>query len=148
MGRIVAIDYGRRRTGVAVSDPLKLIGNALDTVPTHRLEEFLAQYLAQNDVDTIVMGMPTQMDGSPSETFSLIKPFVERLRKRFPGVEVVLYDERFTSVLAHRALIEGGVKKMDRRNKGLIDRISATLILQGYLDSRSYQERKERENEL
>lgn len=135
MGRILALDYGKKRTGVAVSDPLQIIANALETVPTAQLMPYLEQYLARESVDTIVVGKPTQMDGSPSESFALIEPFVERLRRKFPAVEVVYWDERFTSVLAHRAMIDGGVKKMARRDKAMVDRISATIILQGYMEN-------------
>ena len=134
MGRILALDYGVKRTGVAVSDPLRIIANALETVPTAQLLPFLQRYLAENPVEVIVVGKPVQMDGTPSESFSHIEPFVARLRREFPGVEVVYYDERFTSVLAHRAMLDGGVKKMARRDKALVDRISATIILQDYLD--------------
>ncbi len=135
MGRILALDYGKKRTGVAVSDPLRIIANALETVPTAQLLPYLKQYLARESVDTIVVGKPTRMDGSPSESFAWIEPFVMRLRREFPSVEVTYWDERFTSVLAHRAMIDGGVKKMARRDKAMVDRISATIILQGYMES-------------
>ena len=136
MGRILALDYGLRRTGIAVSDPLRIIAGSLATVPTAELKAFLAKYIAANDVDTIVVGMPHQMDGSPSETFAHIGPLVERLRRAYPTLSVELFDERFTSKLALRAMIDGGVPKMKRREKGLVDRVSATIILQGYMDSR------------
>ena len=127
MGRILAIDYGRKRTGLAVTDPLQIIANALDTVPTHTLMDY----------DAIVIGMPLQMDGLPSESYTYIRPFVEKLRKEMPAMRIELFDERFTSRLALRAMIDGGVpKKRRREDKGLVDRISATIILQGYLDSR------------
>ena len=135
MGRILALDYGKKRTGVAVSDPLRIIANALETVPTAQLLPYLKQYLARESVDTIVVGKPTRMDGSPSESFAWIEPFVTRLRREFPSVELTFWDERFTSVLAHRAMIDGGVKKMARRDKAMVDRISATIILQGYMES-------------
>ena len=135
MVRILALDYGKKRTGVAVSDPLRIIANALETVPTAQLLPYLKQYLARESVDTIVVGKPTRMDGSPSESFAWIEPFVMRLRREFPSVEVTYWDERFTSVLAHRAMIDGGVKKMARRDKAMVDRISATIILQGYMES-------------
>ena len=134
MGRILALDYGRKRTGVAVSDPLQLIAGGLDTVETHRLEAFLADYLARNEVDTIVVGMPRQADGTPSESYTYIKPFVDKLRKTYPHLPIEWVDERYTSVLAQRALIAGGVKKSDRRNKALIDKVSATIILQSYME--------------
>ena len=130
MGRIVAIDYGRKRTGLAVTDPLQMIAGALDTVPTHTLMDFLKKYLPANGVETVVVGMPRQMDGTPSDSYTYIRPFVTRLR-------IEMFDERFTSKLAFQAMIEGGVKKSRRRgDKGLVDRVSATIILQGYLESR------------
>ena len=136
MGRLLAIDYGTRRTGIAVSDPLQIIAGALQTVPTAELAKFLRQYISENDVEKIVLGKPTQMNGSPSETFKYIEPLAGRLRKEFPNVEIVLWDERFTSVMAHRAMIDGGLKKQDRRDKALVDRISAAIILQSYMDSK------------
>lgn len=140
MGRILAIDYGLKRTGVAVSDPLRLIAGGLDTIPTASLEAWIAQYMAANDVDIIVVGKPTQMNGTPSQSWAAIEPFVARLRERFPNVRVVLHDERFTSVLAHRAMIDGGMKKMARRDKAVVDKISATIILQSFMDSLAYKQ--------
>ncbi|MDR2882403.1 MAG: Holliday junction resolvase RuvX [Alistipes sp.] len=140
MGRILAIDYGTRRTGIAVTDPLRIIANALETVPTHTLHAWLAGYLAAESVDIIVVGHPTAMDGSPSETMTQIEPLVRKLRADHPARQVVMFDERFTSRLALRAMIDGGVKKMARRDKALVDRLSATIILQGYLESRQYKE--------
>ena len=131
MGRILAIDYGRKRTGLAVTDPLQIIANALDTVPTHTLMDYVKSYAAANAVDAIVIGMPLQMDGLPSESYTYIRPFVEKLRKEMPAMRIELFDERFTSRLALRAMIDGGVpKKRRREDKGLVDRISATIILQ------------------
>ena len=135
MGRILAIDYGTRRTGLAVSDPLRIIAGALATVETKQLERYLADYFAKNDVDIIVLGKPTQMNGSPSQTMRYIEPLAGRLRHAYPDKEVVLYDERFTSVLAHRTMIESGIGRRARRDKALVDRISATIILQSYMDS-------------
>lgn len=135
MGRILAIDYGLKRTGLAVSDPLRIIAGALDTVPTARLAEYLRQYIASNDVSTIVVGKPKQMNGDMSDSWRAIEPFVERLRREFPKIEVALYDERFTSVLAHRTMLESGIGRMARRDKALVDRISATIILQDYMQS-------------
>lgn len=136
MGRILAIDYGTRRTGIAVSDPQQLIAGALATIETRELERFLMQYAAREDVSTIVVGKPMRMDGSPSETMRFIRPLVVRLRRCFPAIEVVLYDERFTSVIAHRAMLDGGLHKMARRDRALVDRISATIILEDYMSSR------------
>lgn len=137
MGRILAIDYGTRRTGIAVSDPLRIIAGALTTVETRQLEKFLADYFSKNDVDTIVLGKPVQMNGSPSETMRFIEPLAARLRRTYPDKDVVLYDERFTSVLAHRTMIESGMGRMARRDKAVVDRISAAIILQSYMESLS-----------
>ncbi len=137
MGRILAIDYGTRRTGIAVSDPLRIIAGALTTIETRQLEKFLADYFSKNDVDTIVLGKPVQMNGSPSETMRYIEPLAARLRRTYPDKDVVLYDERFTSVLAHRTMIESGMGRMARRDKAVVDRISAAIILQSYMESLS-----------
>ena len=136
MGRILAIDYGVRRTGLAVSDPLRLIAGGLTTVETKQLERFLADYFLKEQVDIIVLGKPAQMDGTPSETWRFIEPLSRRLKAAYPDKEVVFYDERFTSVLAHRAMIEGGMKKMARRDKAVVDKIAATIILEDYLQNR------------
>ena len=136
MARIIAIDYGAKRTGIAVTDPLGIIAQPLETVATHTLMDFLRGYIARESVERIIVGLPKQMDGSNSENFRRIEPFVNRLRKEFPSIPVEYYDERFTSVLAHRAMIDGGVGKMARRNKAMVDRISAAIILQGYMDSK------------
>lgn len=135
MARILAIDYGTKRTGVAVSDPTQTIAGALDTVPTHQLRAWLQRYVAANDVETIVVGLPAQMDGWPSESAAHIEPFVRWLRAEFPDKTVARHDERFTSVLAHRAMIDGGLGRMARRDKALVDRVSAAIILQSYMDS-------------
>lgn len=135
MGRILALDYGTKRTGVAVSDPLMIIAGGLETVPTAQLMSWLEKYLAGNDVDIIVLGRPTQMDGSPSDTLPHVEGLAKRLRAKFPEVSVEWYDERFTSVLAQRAIIDSGVGKMKRRDKGLVDKVSATIILQDYMGS-------------
>ena len=136
MARIIAIDYGAKRTGIAVTDPLGIIAQPLETVATHTLMEFLRGYIERESVERIIVGLPKQMDGSNSENFRRIEPFVNRLRKEFPSIPVEYYDERFTSVLAHRAMIDGGVGKMARRDKAMVDRISAAIILQGYMDSK------------
>lgn len=136
MGRILAIDYGRARTGLAVSDPLQMIAGGLATVPTKELERFIADYLSREEVSTIVLGKPMQMNGEPSETWRYIEPLARRLQAAHPLVEVTFYDERFTSVLAHRAMIDGGMKKSDRRNKAVVDKIAATIILEDYLQFR------------
>ena len=138
MGRIIAIDYGTKRTGLAVTDPLRIIANALETVETKQLEKYLADYFSKNDVDIIVIGKPSQMNGQPSETMRYIEPLAGRLRHTYPDKQVVLYDERFTSVMAHRTILESGIGKMARRDKALVDRISATIILQSYMESAAY----------
>ena len=139
MGRILALDYGRKRTGIAVTDPLQIIATGLETVPTHTLDSFLAKYLAENEVDVLVVGMPRQADGSPSESYTYIKPFVAKLRKKYPALPIEMHDERYTSVLAMRAMIDGGVKKSDRQNKALVDKVSATIILQSWMEQRDNQ---------
>ncbi len=136
MARILAIDYGRRRTGLAVSDPLQLIAGALATVETKELERWLADYFRREEVSTIVLGKPMQMNGRPSETWRYIEPLAGRLRHAYPDKEVVFYDERFTSVLAHRAMIDGGMKRSDRRDKAVVDKIAATIILEDFLQYR------------
>lgn len=137
MGRILAIDYGRKRTGIAVTDPLQLIANGLTTVPTHTLEQFVLEYVKKEPVERIIMGKPTQMNGEMSESWRYIEPFLNRLRKILPDVPVELVDERFTSVLAHQAILQSGVGKQRRReDKGMVDQISATIILQSYLENK------------
>lgn len=134
--RILSIDYGKKRTGIAVTDPLQLIANGLATVSTSELFDFLRQYIAREQVERIVIGRPTQPNGEPSENLQRVEQFVNRWRKAVPEVPIVYFDERFTSVLAHKAILDGGVKKKQRReDKGLVDRISATIILQDYMES-------------
>lgn len=134
MGRILALDYGKVRTGVAVTDELQLIASALTTVNTNKLLDFLKEYLKDENVDCIVVGEPRQMSGKVSESEVFIKPMMEKLTKQFPSISIVRQDERFTSKLAVDAMIMGGMKKSKRREKGEVDKISATLILQAYLD--------------
>ena len=136
MGRILGIDYGRKRTGVAVTDPLKIVAGNLDTVPTHTLMQFIKDYVAREQVECIVIGKPTQLNGEPSESMKYINPFVNRLHKELPDMPVVMYDERFTSTLAHKAMIDGGMKKTDRRDKARVDAIAVTIILNDYLQSK------------
>lgn len=134
MSRILAIDFGLKRTGIAVSDPLRLIAGGLETVDTKCLEAWLAHYFAREDVSTIVVGKPLRMDGTPSETWRYIEPLAARLRRAWPAKQVVFHDERFTSVMAHRTMLESGIGRMARRNKALVDKISATIILQSYME--------------
>ena len=136
MSRILAIDYGKKRTGIAVSDPLQMIAGGLTTVPTTGLMDFLLDYLKRESVERIVIGHPKQMNNEDSENMKRIVPFVNQLKKRLPDVPLEMVDERFTSVLAHQAMIDGGLKKKDRRNKALVDEISAVIILQSYLESK------------
>ena len=136
MSRILAIDYGRKRTGIAVTDPMQIIANGLTTVPTHELMDFLLKYVAQEKVERIVVGHPKQMNNEDSENMKYIKLFVAQLKKKLPDMLVELVDERFTSVLAHQAMLDGGLKKKARQDKALVDEISATIILQSYLESR------------
>lgn len=132
----MGIDYGRKRTGIAVTDPLQIIAGNLATVPTHTLMQFIKDYMAKEAVERIVIGLPTQLNGQPSESMRYIEPFVNRLRKELPEVPVVMYDERFTSTLAHQAMLDGGMKKSDRRDKSRVDAIAATIILNDYLQSK------------
>ena len=136
MGRILAIDYGQKRTGLAVTDVLQIIANGLTTVPTHTLMDFITDYVKREPVERIVVGLPKQMNNQPSENMVRIEPFVNRLRKVLPDIPVEYVDERFTSVLAHQAMLDGGLKKKDRQRKELVDEISATIILQSYMESR------------
>ena len=131
--RILAIDYGQKRTGIAVSDPLQLIAGGLTTVETKDLEAYLADYLSREQVERIIVGHPRQMNGEDSENMRRITPFVNRLRKLYPAMPVELFDERFTSVLAHQAMLESGISRKARQNKALVDKISATIILEEYL---------------
>ena len=134
--RILSIDYGKKRTGIAVTDPLQIIAGGLATVSTSELYDFLVGYIGREPVERIVIGEPRQADGSPSENFTRVEQFVNRWRKSQPSVPIEFYDERFTSVLAHRAMIDGGLRKKDRQNKALVDEISATILLQDFLESK------------
>ena len=135
--RILSIDYGKKRTGLAVTDPLQIIAEGLGTVETSVLYEYIEAYIQREQVERIVIGKPMQPNGQPSENMVRVENFYNRWRKAHPEIPIEYYDERFTSVLAHRAMIDGGVKKKTRReNKGLVDEISATIILQDYLQSR------------
>ena len=138
MSRILAIYYGRKRTGVAVSDAMQIIANGLTTVPTHELLDFITGYVQKEPVERILVGLPKQMNNEASESMKYIDPFVRSLKKRLPEIPVEFVDERFTSVLAHRTMLEAGLKKKDRQNKALVDEISATIILQTYLESKRF----------
>lgn len=136
MSRLLAIDYGKKRSGIAVSDTLQLIANGLTTVPTHELLAFVLDYIGREAVERILVGLPKQMNNEYSENMSRIEPFVRSLRKRLPQIPVEYVDERFTSVMAHRTMLDAGLKKKERQNKALVDEISATIILQSYMESR------------
>lgn len=138
MGRLLSIDYGRKRCGIAVTDTLRIVATGLTTVPTATLTQFLKEYTARERVDEIIVGLPTTMRGEPSESMRYITPAINRLKKDFPEIPVKYWDERFTSVLAHRAMIDGGMRKMARRDKAVVDEISATIILNDYLQSKDY----------
>ncbi len=134
MNRIIGIDYGRKRVGVAVSDPLRIFASALDTVHSANIIEYLQKYSENETIERFVVGYPMNMNNKPSEAATDVDAFLNRLKKVFPDIPVTLEDERFTSVLAHRAMIDGGMKKSDRRDKAAVDKISATIILQTFLD--------------
>ena len=129
MGRIVAIDYGRKRTGVAVTDTLQIIANGLTTVPSGELVKFLSDYVSKEPVDLFIVGQPKQMNNEPSENMKYVEAFVTHLKRTIPQIPVVYYDERFTSVMAHQAMLDGGLKKKKRQEKALVDEISAVIIL-------------------
>ncbi|MBE6283048.1 MAG: Holliday junction resolvase RuvX [Mediterranea massiliensis] len=137
MSRILAIDYGRKRSGVAVTDVLQLVPNGLATIPSHELLQFVLDYVGRESVECIVIGLPKQMNNELSENMKYIEPFVRSLQKRLPAMPIHYVDERFTSVIAYRAMLDAGLKKKDRQNKALVDEISATIILQTYLDSKN-----------
>ena len=136
MARILSIDYGKKRTGLAVTDPLQIIAGGLATVSTIELIPYLKDYISREQVECIVVGEPRQPNGMPSENLPRVQQFVSQWEKLNTGIPVVMYDERFTSVLAHRAMIDGGLKKKARQDKALVDEISATILLQDYLESR------------
>ena len=135
MGRILSIDYGQKRTGLAVTDPLQIIANGLTTVPTSQLESFILDYVKREQVERIIVGLPRQNSGEYSENMCRITPFVNRLKKLLPDMPIEYVDERFTSVLAHHTMLEAGLKKKVRQNKALVDEISACIILQTYMES-------------
>ena len=133
MGRILAIDYGHKRTGLAVTDTLRISANPLLTIPTNQLITWLADYFSREPVDLVVIGHPTQLNGMDSESMTYIRPFINNFKKAFPNIKITEFDERFTSTIAQRAIIDGGIPKMKRQNKNLVDKIAACIILQDYL---------------
>ena len=138
MGRLLSIDYGRKRCGIAVTDVLQIVATGLTTVATHTLVDFVKNYVEKEEVDRIVVGLPTTMRGEQSESMKYIVPGINRLKKVLPEMDIVFFDERFTSVLAHKSMLESGMKKSDRRDKAVVDEISATIILNDYLQSKLY----------
>lgn len=144
MGRIVSIDYGKKRVGIAVTDELQMIANALCTVPANGIFPFLQNYTAKENVSLFLVGKAKQLDNSDSESARYIEPFVRKLAKAFPNIGIERMDERFTSKLAFQTMIDAGLHKKARQNKALVDALSATILLQSYLESRQYKERKEK----
>ncbi len=137
MGRIIGIDYGKKRIGLAVSDPLLIFASPLDTVTPEAFYSYIESFLKTEPIDAFVIGYPVQMNNKPSESVKQINPFIRKLKKTFPEKQIHLIDERFTSQMALRTMIEGGVKKSDRRDKSMVDKISASIILQSFLDNRT-----------
>ena len=136
MGRILAIDFGKKRTGLAVTDSLRITANPLITIETKQLSDWLRDYFAKETVDEVVIGHPKQMNGEDSESMQYIRPFVERFKQTFPDKPITYYDERFTSVLAHQAMIAGGMKKKNRQDKTQVDKLAAGIILEGYMEAK------------
>ena len=138
MGRILAIDFGKKRAGLAVSDPEQIIANQLTTVPASAIWNFLREYFLKEHVDEVVIGYPRKLNNQPSEAVSYINPFIKKFIRTYPDMQIELLDERFTSKMAFRAMIEGGLKKKARQNKEMVDVVSATIILQNYLEQKRY----------
>jgi len=136
VARILSIDYGKRRTGLAVTDPLQLIAGGLATISTSELTDYLTEYIGREDVERIIIGRPVQPDGSPSENLARVEQFVAKWKTLHPELPIEYVDERFTSVLAHKAMIDGGLRKKARQDKALVDELSATIILQSYMESK------------
>ncbi|CAG5071703.1 Putative pre-16S rRNA nuclease [Dyadobacter sp. CECT 9623] len=141
MGRLLAIDFGSKRSGIAVTDPLQIIATALDTVATHELRNFLKKYTEKEQLEAFIIGMPKKLDNTASENAARVTAFIKLLQKDFPEIPVHAHDERFTSSMALQSMISGGSKKSDRREKGNIDKISATIILQSFMESRANSKR-------
>ena len=137
MGRIIGIDFGVKRIGLAVTDPLQIFASPLITVNQEEFYNYMNDYLTKNEVEAFVIGYPVQMNNKPSESVTYVNPFIKRLKKTFPEKHIYLADERFTSQMAMKTMIDGGVKKKDRQDKSLVDKISASIILQSFLDTRS-----------
>lgn len=138
MGRLLSIDYGRKRCGIAVTDSLKICANGLTTVRTCDLMSWLKDYCGKEAVEKIIVGLPKQLNGEPSESTRFIEPFLKQMNKEMPQIPIERYDERFTSTIAHQSMLQGGMKKKDRRNKDIVDEIAATIILNDYLQSKFF----------
>jgi len=138
LGRIVALDIGRKRTGIAMTDPLRIIASPLETISTHKVIDYLTELFLKENIDILVVGYPRQMNNTPSEAVSYIKPVINSIKKRFPEMPIELVDERFTSKMALQAMIDGGMKKKDRQVKSNVDKISAAIILQSYMEQLNY----------
>ncbi len=136
MGRIIGIDYGKKRVGLAVTDPLKIFASPLKSITPDEWDSFINEFLKTEKIDAFVIGYPVQVNNKPSESVKYIDPFIKKIEKRFPGIPVHLIDERFTSQMAFRSMVDGGVTKKRRRDKAMIDRISAAIILQSYLEKK------------
>ena len=140
MGRILAIDYGKKRVGIAVTDPNQIIANRLTTVATHTIWDFLKEYFKNETVDRVVVGYPVKLNNQPSEAVTYINPFLKKFQIVYPEIQLELMDERFTSKMAFQTMIDGGIKKQKRKDKAMVDAISATIILQNYLEQKRYQQ--------
>jgi len=138
LGRFLALDIGRKRTGVAITDPLRIIASPLETIPTHKLLDYLSELFQKENIDMLIVGYPRQMNNTPSEAVTYINPLIKSIKKKFPTLPVELVDERFTSKMAMQAMIDGGMKKKDRQDKSNVDKISAALILQNYMEGLKY----------
>jgi putative Holliday junction resolvase len=141
MGRILAIDYGKKRTGIAVTDPLKIIANKLTTVNSNEIFSFLDDYFRKENVECVVVGYPTTLSNQPSESLRYINPFLKQFQKKYPNLNLIQVDERYTSKIAFQTMIDAGLKKKDRQNKELVDAVSATIILQFYLEQQKFKDR-------
>ena len=137
MGRIIGIDYGLKRIGLAVTDPLQIFASPLTTVSPSEFDSFITNFLKADEVDAFVIGYPVQMNNQPSASVTYINPFIKKLKKTYPEKHIYLADERFTSQIAMRTMVEGGVKKKERQDKAMVDKISASIILQSFLDNRA-----------
>ena len=137
MGRLLAIDFGLKRTGLAVTDSLQIIATGLETVPTHTLLDYLQAYFAKEAVDQVIIGMPKNLDSSDTDSTHGVRVLIKHFKKKIPAIPIVEHDERFTSQMAMQAMISGGMSKKDRREKGNVDRVSATIILQSYMESQA-----------